>query len=362
MAPVQHVIMLIRTLIIRMVTRLFAPLILLFTVMRDEVKYCVTTLLVGCRSLWTGLWQKIQLYKNRLINLPNTTKVVNKQCACCFVEYDVNVMISCTTDPEHVICSTCLQSFAENCISEMRLVSCAMSHEGCKSFYPDDSVKKLLTPTNIEIYKKIRKIYQIHNLHLSTNNSHICPNCSQYLLVLNVGDPTTKFVCDECDVKFCIVCNSTVTECTCYDPNNTRKSIDESDVIRRVGAIIDRIVIHKCPVCGAKYIKDDGCNLITCSKCHSYSCYLCGLHIEPRGSVKYWHFVDSGSTQADATCRLYGEDGHSKKINDGIKTELKAFLRSTNERSRVKKIIRHELRSRGIEVPYSFQSSFCMIT
>lgn len=122
---------------------------------------------------------------------------------------------------------------------------------------------------------------------------------------------------------------------------------------------IDDAVIHKCPQCFTKYNKEDGCNLMTCPTCHSYSCYLCGILIRPRGGIKYWHFKGSGSADANATYPLYNNDNDEEEsIRQGnirfnqqkVSKALTDLLSINRDDPEITKALEKEVERRGYRV------------
>lgn len=217
------------------------------------------------------------------------------KCACCFDIVPISKSIICTKDSSHVTCEECIKLYIKECVNSMIDISCLMKHVKCEGSYDETIVIKLMTPNIKIMYDSMKMIHDIQKKHIFTPNSYICPNCKKYLLILNDSEKTLHFVCDVCFVSFCVKCNNQADVCMCTNVNNKMMS---DDVMRKIiGAIIDQITIHKCPVCESKYVKDDGCNLITCSSCHSYSCWSCGIQILPINGLKYTHFKGSGSAK-----------------------------------------------------------------
>jgi hypothetical protein len=116
--------------------------------------------------------------------------------------------------------------------------------------------------------------------------------------------------CFRCKKSWCVKCRNDA-----HMPNPcgkiTTKFTDTESLILAVRTMVERVIddvgIHKCPKCFTKYEKTDGCNFMTCSSCHSYSCFICGIILLPKNGKKYWHFkghTDSKDSK-DSLCQLY---------------------------------------------------------
>lgn len=279
------------------------------------------------------------------------------QCLCCFNSIAITKSIVCSKSDTHASCNECMIAYIEESINNMTSIVCMMKHIKCEGLYDESVIVTLMKPHIKATYDLMRSIHATREKHIVTPNSFICPVCQRYLLILRDDEKRTHFVCDICSNPFCIKCNNQALVCVCSNIN----TMSEDMIKQIIGAIIDKIIIHKCPACSSKYIKEDGCNLMTCSNCHAYSCWSCGIQVFPINGKKYQHFKGSGSADKNAVCPLYGDDVFFKTMNDKVKMELQKFLKACDNQKLVKKIIRSELRVRDIVIPSSFKSSFCTI-
>jgi hypothetical protein len=119
-------------------------------------------------------------------------------------------------------------------------------------------------------------------------------------------DQLPKIYCQKCYKNWCTTCNKEEHDgFACNTIHNV------ADVPKAVSDIVYEKAIRKCPKCKSPYIKDDGCNLIHCSKCDTPFCHLC-FEIVPKKyspdrtrEIQYYHFKNSGSSERKARCPLY---------------------------------------------------------
>lgn len=96
----------------------------------------------------------------------------------------------------------------------------------------------------------------------------------------------------------------------------------------KVEEAITAAKIRTCPKpgCGKKFVKEDGCNKMTCPSCSTWSCYICRALI-PR-NVSYAHFCQTAHCQHQACkkCPLY-----SKVEEDDKRAMREAGLQAAEE-------------------------------
>lgn len=251
-----------------------------------------------------------EIYKNQLPeeNIPIILNDLN-DCQCCFNQIPANEVILCTganNKYNHITCYECLKGYLDSVLDEKKSVGCMMCTDGCKGRYNDSDVKHVLTEEQYQKYMDCCNVEEAVLFAGILDDYHMCPFCSKYGVVIENVDrlqiTQLKINCPRCEKGWCVKCrNEEHTPHQCGKLHTTNV-----DVIKRmIEQIIDDTAIHKCPKCLLKYNKEDGCNLMTCSSCHTYSCYVCGLIIVPKNKLKYWHFKGSGSADKDAICPLY---------------------------------------------------------
>jgi hypothetical protein len=118
-------------------------------------------------------------------------------------------------------------------------------------------------------------------------------------------------------------------------------------VDKMIQDIATRALTHCCGICGCSYVKEEGCNLMTCPKCNGMSCFICGMKLYYKGDTKYWHFTGHDKADRDARCPLwnnYAGDGQEKQGNtafnqSSIAKEFWNFISSNNANHRISRLI-----------------------
>lgn len=241
------------------------------------------------------------------------------ECQCCFTDYPFDELIKCTKASEnfkHAFCKDCIKGYIDAGLSEKKSnVNCMMSTEGCKGSYSICDIQDCVSEKTFSILEDQIIVSEIASFAIVLGDYQICPFCSKYGCIVE-GD-LQYVTCERCvDKSWCIKCRKSAHEDIPCGKINDPKDID--GIKRIVQETLTNALTHSCPKCNTIYTKESGCNLMTCPSCKALSCYVCGIYIMPRGGIKYWHFLGSGSQSKDAKCPLYNDgSGTSKDHGNG---------------------------------------------
>lgn len=299
-------------------------------------------------------------------------KVVNKECKICYAEIEDKDVVNCGK-AEHLACADCIKSYIKTSISEKKQLVCMFdSIDRCGKVYSKELLKKIFVdnldnPNNQhnsedkELYSRYIEYEQIDNatkIASAIDNYHLCPFCSKWGIVVENIYPgrhpqnIINVTCGNCSTIFCILCRKS------YHGNDSCNKIyfpNETIISNTIDRVIDEAIIHSCPKCYTKYSKEDGCNLMSCPSCKSYSCYLCNMVILPKNGQKYWHF-----SSEPGKCRLYNHlenptDQETRKsnieYNNGrIVCALKRLILENMDDNKVKFMLLDCIKKRGYKL------------
>lgn len=284
----------------------------------------------------------------------------NYECQCCFTEYSFDELIKCSnasTKYKHVYCNDCIKGYIESGMNDKNVSYQCMSdtkNENCKGCYKNSDIEKCLSEKMYKIFSDMIIVSEITSFAKLFNNYKICPFCNMFGIIVE-GNDIQYVKCERCvDKSWCILCKREAHD---KDPCWKIKNANDRDaIVYAVTETITNALAHKCPNCNTEYIKEEGCNLITCSACHSYSCYLCGISIKPIAGDKYWHFYGEGGTPTNIkTCQLfngYGEkQGNTKYNNDKILKACETLLKAND--LEIQNIMKIEMKKHGIQIDNS---------
>jgi TRIAD3 protein (E3 ubiquitin-protein ligase RNF216) len=275
------------------------------------------------------------------------------ECQCCYTEYDFKEMITCSkacNEFKHVFCKECIKGYIESGISDNKSNINCMINQDCNGIYTLDNIQKCITDE--KTLNQLNDIIQINDsIEMSKilDNYYTCPFCQKYGCI---ADNIQYIECKRCNKEWCTLCKMEKHgEFKCGKIND-KKNIDAIRQI--VSETLTNALTHKCPKCSTKYIKEDGCNKMTCPTCGSYSCYICNILIKPIDGKYYYHFIGSGSydKKNGSSCPLYNgtsqDKGNSKYNNDKLIKSCNELL-SVNTDD-IKQIMLNEMKKLNVPI------------
>ncbi|KAG2352593.1 hypothetical protein BDR07DRAFT_1313156 [Suillus spraguei] len=242
------------------------------------------------------------------------------ECGCCFSSYPFDKMVQC---PEaHLFCKSCMSSYASNLLGEHNPNIVCMDQSGCKLLFPQSELERFLTPKLLELYHRVKQRKDIEAAGLE--NLEECPFCDYKCVIEN--EMEKLFRCENADCG-AVSCRE------CKKPDHLPKSCKEVesdrhlDVQHIVEEAMTRALMRNCPKCQKAFIKEHGCNKMTCPNCRTVSCYVCREVING-----YEHFGNSNphNTLIDKNkCLLWDpvEQRHATEVQEAAKKAIEELKR-----------------------------------
>lgn len=222
------------------------------------------------------------------------------ECGCCFSNCPLNRMVHCNSEKDiHWFCRNCARLTAETEIGNGKFELICMSMDGCSAGFDLEQRKQYLDEKSVvalernELEASLR-LAGIENLA----NCPFCPWAAEYPSI----SENKVFVCQNqaCARESCRLCNldahlpQTCEENAKNNGLNIRRQIEEA---------MSMALIRKCNKCETPFIKEEGCNKMTCTKCRNVQCYVCSE------SCSYQHFDDSRRGGKVGNCPLFDDVG-----------------------------------------------------
>lgn len=274
-------------------------------------------------------------------------------CHVCYNKFnEIDELIRCNSYNycgKHSVCYDCMIGYMNSLMSEgIASMDCMFSkNEKCGGIYKNEDINRAFGNRDqsrelIDKWNELVIMTDIVRLGCICENYMICPLCCKWGCIFEppVGagiHHAFLIKCGKCDEEWCTLCKrKSHNGRSCYYID---EKLDDSKTIILIDKLLQdtvtRIIMHCCSVCGCSYIKDDGCNLMTCPKCQGMSCYICGMRLYTKNTNKYWHFIGHDLSDQDATCPLWNnaagdgtttKQGNKKYNIDRIIQELQSFL------------------------------------
>lgn len=189
-------------------------------------------------------------------------------CGCCFSEYVTNTMVQCPVG--HLFCKACVLAFSQERLGQRNAHLKCMDQGTCDREFERGQLGLCLPPKLMALYERIKQAEELAAAGLADLEE--CPFCDFKCVIENEQERLFHCLNDECGVTSCRSCKKKD-----HLPK-TCKEAEEDNALNAQHAVeeaMTKALMRKCPKCDATFIKSDGCNKISCTKCGQLSCYVC---------------------------------------------------------------------------------------
>lgn len=256
-----------------------------------------------------------------------------KTCNVCFDEMPTREeIIECSSsnpDKPHLVCKTCLLGHINSLQSDgIAGFECMFDKsDKCGGVYRECDIKSSFNDAGkFAKWQEMVLSSEIIKMAGICDNYIICPLCCKWGCIFEVppgGNHLAFYIkCGNCNETWCSKCKrKSHAERSCYElhfEEHENTVIKQNRIIDKfIQDIITQTLTHCCSICGTTYIKEEGCNLMTCPKCNGLSCYICNMKLYIKNGNKYWHFTGHDRSDPGTTCPLWNNYAGDGKINQG---------------------------------------------
>ncbi|KAF7869968.1 hypothetical protein EAF04_004752 [Stromatinia cepivora] len=239
------------------------------------------------------------------------------ECACCYCDYPLNRMVHCNSEEVlHWFCRGCARQTAETEIGNSKYELTCMSTDGCEAGFSLEQRNQFLDElTTIALERNeaeaVLRMAGIENLA----SCPFCPFAAEYPPV----EINREFRCQapDCEKVSCRLCKlESHIPMTCAE----NAKANGLSIRRQIEEAMSAAMIRNCNKCGTPFVKEEGCNKMTCTRngCYNVQCYVCSK------SCNYDHFNDVRRGGKDGNCPLFEsvEDRHNNEVRKAEKEAL----------------------------------------
>lgn len=240
------------------------------------------------------------------------------ECQACFDELPMNRQIHCDGVIAHFTCFTCAETYIKSEIGESRCrVLCTA---GCGSGFPPVQLKLL---TDQELIKRLAQLQQEKDIRdAGLEDLEECPFCD-FKAIAPPLDVDFEFRCMNpgCEKTSCRRCRL-----VSHIPKSCEEFAHDNKLDSRhlVEEAMTAALVRSCTKCKKPFIKEEGCNKMTCPSCGNRQCYVCSTSI-----TDYNHFEGGRGAVVPAPgikakkCPLYDnvEERHEREIKAAADAE-----------------------------------------
>ncbi|RMY67297.1 hypothetical protein D0863_07881 [Hortaea werneckii] len=247
------------------------------------------------------------------------------ECSACFDDLPMNRQVHCDGLTAHFTCYDCITAYIKSEVGESRCRLLCPS--GCGAGFAPNQLNLLEDKQLLEKFAELEQEKAIRDAGLEDLEE--CPFCD-YKAILPPIEEDFEFRCanPECEQVSCRRCKSVShipMSCEQYAKENrisSRHKIEEA---------MTAAMIRSCNRCKKQFIKEYGCNKMTCPSCHNMQCYCCSQTLKD-----YEHFDQApfGSSRRNGKkCPLYDdvEVRHEREVKEAGEAAKKQLMEENPE-------------------------------
>ncbi|KAF2472065.1 uncharacterized protein BDR25DRAFT_221227 [Lindgomyces ingoldianus] len=237
-------------------------------------------------------------------------------CQLCFDEFPINRMFSCDGDQLHLLCKDCARSLVEMQMGNGKCRPKCEAIQDCTGSFTRTQLQEFLGSKSFERLERLQQQEDI--IAACIENLGECPFCDFKAECLPV-EVDREFRCQnpECGKTSCRLCNAET-----HVPKSCEEAKKDGKITIRhvVEEAMSEALIRKCNRCKNPFVKSDGCNKMTCTKCGNLQCYVCSKDVKD-----YNHFSENKANR----CPLHDnvETRHEQEVRNA-EAEVLARLRT----------------------------------
>ncbi|KAF2661337.1 hypothetical protein K491DRAFT_449808 [Lophiostoma macrostomum CBS 122681] len=274
-----------------------------------------------------------------------------QECQCCFDEFPLNRMVTCSGETLHFICRDCTKNYVEVEIGSGRCQPACFADTACRGTFTRRQLQECLDNKTFERLEHMQQQDELRKAGLDFLEE--CPFCD-YKADYPPVEVNKEFNClsPKCGKTSCRLCHKeTHIPRSCEEVKK-----DEGISVRhRLEEAKSEALIRKCNSCKNPFIKEHGCNKMTCTKCGNTQCYCCSSNV-----TNYNHFgngkcplhdnqearheQDVDKAEAEALAKIRAE--HPEIAEDDLKIKMSDSVKRAEE------VRRRQAQQFDVEFPY----------
>lgn len=235
------------------------------------------------------------------------------ECQACFDDLPMNRQVHCHGDEPHFTCLTCIETYIKTEIGDARCrILCTA---GCGAGFEPAQLNLVADKKLLQKLAELQQEKDIRDAGLEGLEE--CPFCD-YKAIMPPIEEDFEFRCanPDCEKVSCRRCKSTShIPISCEQYANEKKANSRHTIEEAMTAAL----IRSCNKCKKQFIKEYGCNKMTCPSCSNLQCYVCSETLKG-----YDHFDQNpnGDPRPGGKCPLYDnlEQRHEREIRAAEET------------------------------------------
>ncbi|PVI08590.1 hypothetical protein DM02DRAFT_6930 [Periconia macrospinosa] len=244
------------------------------------------------------------------------------ECQCCYEEFPLRCMVHCDGDKVHFFCMSCAKTYVEGEMGLGRCKPVCFADSNCLGTFTRKQLRQFLGEKSFDRLDHMVQQQELAAAGLDFLSD--CPFCD-FKAECRPIEVDKEFRCEnpKCLKTSCRLCqNETHVPLTCEE----RKQEHKLAVRHVVEEAMSEALIRHCNRCRHPFIKEEGCNRMTCTRCGNVQCYVCSKDVKD-----YKHFSDGQPSTQSNGCPLHDNmrARHKEEVKRAAE-KAKAKVRSEN--------------------------------
>ncbi len=228
----------------------------------------------------------------------------------------------------HPFCGACLEHYID---TKIGIDIVCFAGANCDARISHAEIRRLLPLQKWASFERRIEVSLVENFGLEA-----CPFCPFAMEITESKEDLALFRCqaEGCRKLSCRKCRK---ETHWPEPcKDERLSAEEK---------LSLTTIHQCSKCATRFVKDEGCNKMTCPKCESLTCYQCEKDITRVGYQHFCQHANGASVQTCSKCTnclLYGKEDRRRRAEEVMVDSIdKLCARVEQETNRIKRKLQY---------------------
>ena len=185
------------------------------------------------------------------------------ECACCFNDVPLNRMVSCNGDTTHFYCMECPKQQIETQMGQSKCRPKCFGVDDCNGTFTRRQLEQVLSDKTFERLEHMQQQEDLAAAGLDFLSE--CPFCD-FKMECPPVEVDKEFRCQnkKCGKTSCRLCNKET-----HIPLNCKEAEKDGQLTLRhiVEEAMSAALIRQCNRCKHPFVKEYGCNKMTCSHC-----------------------------------------------------------------------------------------------
>ena len=187
------------------------------------------------------------------------------ECQCCFSDCPLNRMVSCASNGTHRFCFDCFKQYVKTEMGQSHCRPVCFATDNCHGTFSRQQLRRVLDEKTFDRLEHMQQQQDLEAAGLDFLSE--CPFCD-FKMECPPVEIDREFRCqnNKCHKTSCRLCQKeTHIPLSC---NEAKK--DEQLTLRHVvEEAMSAALIRTCNRCKHQFVKDHGCNKMTCSHCRN---------------------------------------------------------------------------------------------